>query len=106
MPKDTSVTKEALREFARWCALQVIDKWDAPVSVREYLETGNESLREDARSLAELAEIPEEQGAAEAAAEAAAWAMVDDVEKAAKEAAWWAHIPTKVGRVKLKEIQA
>ena len=36
---------DLLRAFARWCALQVIDAWDAPAVVREYLETGDESLR-------------------------------------------------------------
>ena len=35
---------DLLREFARWCALQAINKWDAPDVVREYLETGDESL--------------------------------------------------------------
>ena len=40
------------REFARWCALQVIDKWDAPDFVREYLKTGNEELRTYARAAA------------------------------------------------------
>jgi hypothetical protein len=34
-----------LREFARWCALQVIEQWDAPEVVRQYLTTGDESLR-------------------------------------------------------------
>jgi hypothetical protein len=34
-----------LRAFARACALDVIDKWNAPAVVREYLETGNEDLR-------------------------------------------------------------
>ena len=37
-----------LREFARWCALQVIHLWDAPAVVREYLETGDESKRSSA----------------------------------------------------------
>jgi hypothetical protein len=37
-----------LHEFARWCALQVIDKWDAPDVVRRYLETGDESIRDAA----------------------------------------------------------
>ena len=32
---------ELLREFARWCALQVIHLWDAPDVVKKYLETGN-----------------------------------------------------------------
>ena len=39
-----------LHEFARWCALQLIDKWDAPDVVHEYLETGNISLRVEARA--------------------------------------------------------
>lgn len=34
-----------LREFARWSALQVIELWDAPDVVRQYLTTGDESLR-------------------------------------------------------------
>ena len=42
----------ALREYARWCALQVIHLWDAPAVVREYLETGYESLRVAARDAA------------------------------------------------------
>jgi hypothetical protein len=40
---------DLLRAFARWCVLQVIDQWDAPAVVREYLETGDESKREAAR---------------------------------------------------------
>ena len=38
-----------LQEFARWCALRVIDLWDAPAIVRDYLTMGDESLREAAR---------------------------------------------------------
>ena len=38
-----------LREFARWCASQVIHLWDAPDVVKRYLETGDESLRAAAR---------------------------------------------------------
>ncbi len=34
-----------LRQWIRWCALQVIDLWDAQDVVREYLETGNEELQ-------------------------------------------------------------
>jgi hypothetical protein len=37
---------EVLRAFARRCALDVIDSWDAPAVVRQYLQTGDESLRE------------------------------------------------------------
>jgi hypothetical protein len=34
-----------LREFARKCALSVIHLWDAPEVVKQYLTTGDESLR-------------------------------------------------------------
>ena len=44
-----------LREFARWCALQVIHLWDAPAVVREYLETGREDLRDAASDAARAA---------------------------------------------------
>ena len=37
-----------LREFARWAANSVLHLWDAPPVVREYLATGDESLREAA----------------------------------------------------------
>jgi len=37
---------ETLRAFARWSALQVIHLWYAPDVVRQYLETGDESLRD------------------------------------------------------------
>ena len=36
---------ETLRTFARLCALDVIDLWDAPDVVIKYLKTGDESLR-------------------------------------------------------------
>jgi len=41
-----------LRAFARWCALQVADLWDAPELVIEYLATGAEKLRRLTRWLA------------------------------------------------------
>ena len=63
---------DTLREFARWCALQVIDLWDAPDVVRRYLETGAEDLRSAARD------------AAWDAVWAAAWSARD----AARDAAW------------------
>jgi len=37
--------EDTLREFARWCALEVIGLWDAPDIVVEYLRTGDESIR-------------------------------------------------------------
>ena len=71
--------EELLHEFARWCALQVIDEWDAPDVVREYLETGNEELRAAASA------------AASAAAYAAAYAAWD-----ASAAAWDATYAARV----------
>ena len=58
-----------LREFARWSALQVIELWDAPDVVRQYLTTGDESLRAAARD------------AARDAAWAAAWAAARDAQR-------------------------
>jgi len=86
---------ETLRAFARACALDVIDNWDAPAVVREYLETGNEALREAARSAAESAEAEaawsaEAAGSAEAAAWSAAWSA-----ESARSAAWSAEAESK-----------
>ena len=66
--------EEILREFARWCALQVIDLWDAPPVVREYLETGKEELRAAARAAWDAWD--------------AAWAARDAAWDAARDAAW------------------
>jgi len=68
-----------LREFARKCALSVIHLWDAPEVVKQYLTTGDESLR--AASWAA--------GAASWAAGAASWAA-GEAERAAAGAASWA----------------
>ena len=46
---------DILRQFARWCALQVIDKWDAPGVVRRFLTSGDEALRAAARAAARAA---------------------------------------------------
>jgi hypothetical protein len=56
-----------LRQFARMAALEVAHLWDIPPVVRQYLETGDESLREAAAAAAAAA-------AADAAAYAAAYA--------------------------------
>ena len=45
-------TTEVLRKFARMCALDVIDKWNAPEVVVQYLKTGDESIRDAARAAA------------------------------------------------------
>lgn len=41
----TGIPEETWRAWARWCALQVIGLWNAPEIVRQYLETGDESIR-------------------------------------------------------------
>jgi hypothetical protein len=56
---------DLLWEMARWSALQVIHLWNAPKVVQEYLQTGDEPLRDAARAAA--------RDAARAAARAAAW---------------------------------
>ena len=76
---------DLLREFARWCALQVIHLWECPDVVRRYLETGDESIRAAARDAA---------GAdARDAARVAAWVAARDATRdaaweAARDAAW------------------
>lgn len=56
-----------LLEFARKQALSVIHLWDAPAIVRQYLETGDEAIREEAAR-------PSAEVAARSAARSAAWA--------------------------------
>ena len=74
---------ELLWEISRWCALQIIHLWDAPPVVREYLETGNESLRDAARAAARDAAW----AAAWEAAWDAAWAAARDAARDAARAA-------------------
>jgi hypothetical protein len=75
-----------LRAYARWCALSVIDKWDAPDVVRMYLETGDETLRTAAWAAADAAWAAAD--AARAAARAATDAAADAARAAARAAAW------------------
>src|SRR5574343_109471 len=74
-----------LREFARWCALQVIHLWDAPDVVRQYLETGDESLRDAAQAAVwDAAEdVASEAAAARVAAAASAVRDARDARSAA-----------------------
>jgi hypothetical protein len=75
----------ALREFARWCALQVIHLWDAPQVVIDYLTTGDESLRDAAR----VAAWDESMAAAwDAALDESRNAARDVARAAARNAAW------------------
>jgi hypothetical protein len=62
------------RAFARRCALDVIHLWDAPAIVKQYLETGDNSIAAEAAWVASAAARAAPAGdAAAAAAAAAAW---------------------------------
>jgi hypothetical protein len=81
-----TIDSEALmREFARWCALQVVHLWKAPDVVVQYLKTGDESIRAAAWAAERAAAWVAAEDAAWAAARAAAWAAAED---AAEDAAW------------------
>jgi hypothetical protein len=84
--RDELLPERLLREFARWCALQVIHLWNAPDVVREYLETGNEELRAAARAVAGAAAWDAARDVARAvagdAAGAAAWDAAWDAARA------------------------
>lgn len=75
-----------LREFGRWCALQVVEHWDAPDIVIEYLKTGKEEIRAAARDAAGNAARDAWDAARDAAGNAAgaAWNAARD----AGDAAW------------------
>lgn len=60
---------ELLWEMSRWSALRVMPLWDAPLVVKRFLETGDDSLRAAASAAASDAASD----AASAAASAAAW---------------------------------
>ena len=76
------------REFARRCALDVIDKWDVPVVVKKYLETGNDELRTAARYAAMSKAMSKAWSVARSAAMAAArYAARDATRTAARSAA-------------------
>jgi len=75
-------SEQELRAFARWCALQVADHLPPrtdPV-VRRWLESGDESIRDAARSAA--------WSAARGAARSAAWSATEAVRSAAWSATW------------------
>ena len=72
---------EILRKFARLCALDVTRLWEAPRVVICYLQTGDESLREEASSAARKARM-------DAAGAAASYREMDAAKYAAKDVAW------------------
>ena len=87
------VGERILRNFARWCALDVAHLWDMPEDVRQYLETGDESVRSAAETTAWIAAGAAGEAAirsaAEAAGEAAGEAAAEAAARSAAEAAAW-----------------
>ena len=89
-----------LRQWARWCALQVVHLWDPPEVVMDFLKTGDESLRAAAWA------------AARNAASSAARAAARDIEvwpaasSAARAASWdeYSDAATVAQRTKLLEL--
>lgn len=84
---------DILREFARRCALEAIDNWDAPFVMRRYLETGDESIRKVARDAAWIVAHTPAQKFAWIAAQDAAWSdewgdAWGDAWAAARDSAW------------------
>ena len=82
-----------LQKFARRCALDAAHLWDVPIVVRQYLETGDESIKDEAIFAAKKAANTAAMSAVWAAAwdarhltaTAPAWAAARD---AASDAAW------------------
>lgn len=54
---------QALRGYARWCALSVAHSWEMPSIVRRYLETGRERLRAASERSARVARVDAYDGA-------------------------------------------
>src|SRR6185369_8335611 len=73
---------ELLRAFARKCASDVLHPWDAPQVVKDYLATGDESIRAAAWAAARAAAWAAARDAARAAAWAAAWGAARDAARA------------------------
>jgi hypothetical protein len=76
---------DLLREFARKQALSVAHLWDCPAIVKQWLDTGDESIRSAAMSASESAAESAAWSAAWSASESAAWSAS---ESASESAAW------------------
>ena len=81
---------DLLWRHARLCALDVIDLWDAPDVVRDYLRTGDKTKRDAARAAAlDAARAAALDAALDNAAWAASRAAARDAARAALRAAAW-----------------
>jgi hypothetical protein len=74
-----------IREFSRWCALQVVHLWACPPIVLQYLQTGDDTIRDAAKDATWAAGGDAARAAGGDAARAAARAAAGD---AARAAAW------------------
>ena len=81
------LSEEENGQFARWCALRVVHLWYCPDVVKRYLETGDEGLRDAARTAALAAARTVALNAVHAAAWNAAWNAARAAWNAA-DAAW------------------
>jgi len=93
--------RDLLREFARWCALEVVGVWSPPPVVVEWLETGDPALKSAAESaawsaarsaawsVAESAAWSAARSAAWSVAESAAWSAARSAARSAAESAAW-----------------
>lgn len=80
---------DILRAFAREAALSVIHLWNAPDVVRDYLETGNEELRDAACDVARATAMADVMAAPRDAARATSRAAARDAARAASRATDW-----------------
>jgi hypothetical protein len=74
---------DVLRKFARQCALDVAHLWNMPFVVRQYLETGDKSIRAAAWDAAWTSAMATAWASARDAASAAARAAANDAARAA-----------------------
>ena len=89
--------EQVLRAWSRWCALEVAHLWDMPDVVRQYLETGDESIGDAARNAlkdvawdAVTAVARDTAWCAVRAACSASWATAKATAREAAEATKWA----------------
>jgi len=71
------LSEEENGQFARWSALRVVHLWYCPDVVKQYLETGDEGLRDAARTAVHAAAWNAADASARASARAAADAAWD-----------------------------
>lgn len=79
---------QLLRDFARWCAMQVVENWDCPKIVMRWLTTGDESIRSAA-----LEKVWSESRAAARSRWRDAWSAAWEAAESAAESAAWSAAP-------------